>query len=201
MTLNIKDITMLCIDNGVDVEIFSAVNESNPNKPLRTAALITLDEVVRVDFGEKKYGYLVSRIHLANNHKVIIPINDLISGITSYENTKRWKGGSNSNNNPLPRSVTVKEEGNVVTVEGTLSEMFFGVPNAEHGEAVALTVTAEVCALVGSKPVPQKMTDEVHVITYVGDLGDVDINDHVIVTGSYKVGHGIIGTAIEKVTE
>jgi hypothetical protein len=103
---NLKDIVGLCLDNDVDIEIFHGNSdvsiERKPENKVRAVALITLVglKVVRVDFGDKKHGQLVSRVHAADNHRDVIKIADLVEEIASYKGALRKRWGVASNRSP-----------------------------------------------------------------------------------------------------
>lgn len=90
MTRNIKDIINLCLEHDVDFEVYSGVNTSKPGNAVKATMLIDLGESIRIDFGDKKHGQLVSRVHVANNHKLVVDIEELVTAITLHENENVW---------------------------------------------------------------------------------------------------------------
>jgi hypothetical protein len=86
MTYNLAEIIGICIENNVD---FEAVHGDN-GKSFRTALLVNVGDVIRADFDAPARGRLLSRVHLASNHKVVVKIDDLVTAIKSYNNPNRW---------------------------------------------------------------------------------------------------------------
>lgn len=101
MTYNLTEIVGLCIAHNID---FEAVHGDNQNS-FRTALLVNVGETIRVDFGSAARGQLVSRVHLASNHKVAVKIDDLIAAIKSYHNPNIWVNASSSaHGNTMPHA-------------------------------------------------------------------------------------------------
>jgi hypothetical protein len=95
----------LCLSYGVDVEIFHGISPSKAVNSgddyrftfLRMGALIKLPAPIRVDFGDRKHGTQVSRIHLASDHTVTFTQDELLRAISSFHPTAQWGTAANSN--------------------------------------------------------------------------------------------------------
>jgi hypothetical protein len=98
MIYNIKAILDICLERNINVQVFHGKNTSGQ---WRSAAVIELDKAVRVDFGDKAHGQRISRVHIANDHKVVIKIPDLIEALENYESNSRWSVGSITNAEPV----------------------------------------------------------------------------------------------------
>lgn len=144
----IKDIATLCLDNDVDFEVF---NGENTYKQNRKAMLIQLSTPIRVDFGDKKHGERISRIHYASDHKLTVKTEELIQAIQRDETeTKRWSTGtvtvgnfSRSNGNSVVLSGTVEQEAESVKLDGK----FWNVFTVKTVHRALNTLTQEVVTL------------------------------------------------------
>ena len=109
-----KEIANLCLDHNVDFEVMHGDN----NNSFRTAFLIEVGETIRVDFGAASHGSLVSRVHVASDHKIVVKIDELVVAIVNYRNAKRWGNESAKlENQRLPYHVEYENDCIVLTGE------------------------------------------------------------------------------------
>lgn len=87
MSKSIKEVLELCVINDVDFEMFHGLNS---NDQIRTTMLVDLGETIRLDFGDKKHGQLISRAHVANNHKLVVKVSDVMDAIKLHKNSNTW---------------------------------------------------------------------------------------------------------------
>lgn len=92
---NLNSMVSLLLANEVGFEVFYGENTSKRTADTRAAMLIELSPAVRIDFGDAKHGKLVSRIHVANNHKLTIRVEDLVQQIESFTSTAPWHTAAN----------------------------------------------------------------------------------------------------------
>ena len=91
MTYNINDIISLCLTHDVDFEIFHGdTRHKNEGSNVRAAMLIELSPALRIDFGDKRHGCLVSRIHVANSPLLKVTSEQLIESIEANTVDNVW---------------------------------------------------------------------------------------------------------------
>lgn len=90
MTHTLASLVQLCLNHDVDFEIYHG--ESTNKNGSRATMLLDFSPKpsIRVDFGDKKHGQRVSRIHIANNHHLTVKVDDLVKSITENTVGKAW---------------------------------------------------------------------------------------------------------------
>ena len=86
----IFEVVALCLKHDVDFEVWNA----NTDNSQRSAMLINLTPAVRVDFGDKAHGQQISRVHLADNHRIAVNAEALMESIRLNNVDARWNAGT-----------------------------------------------------------------------------------------------------------
>lgn len=113
MTYNMKEIANLCLDHNVDFEVMHGNNNTN----FRTAFLINVGEIIRVDFGAASHGSLASRVHVADDHIKVVKIDDLINSIKEFHNPNRW---GNKSATRVEQQKPYRVADKTITLEGSV---------------------------------------------------------------------------------
>jgi len=99
MKHSLTSMVALCIENDVDFEVFhgESTNKSSGN---RATMLIDFspNPAIRIDFGDKKHGKLVSRIHVAGDYRLKLKIEQVIASIESHVTLNDWKTEATNEN-------------------------------------------------------------------------------------------------------
>ena len=112
----IFEVVALCLKHDVDFEVWNA----NTDNSQRSAMLINLTPAVRVDFGDKGHGQQISRIHLADNHRLAVNAEALMESIKGNNVDARWNAGT-TRDPAMFRSVG----GGRVSVMGKVTDLTF----------------------------------------------------------------------------
>jgi hypothetical protein len=125
--------------------------------------LVVLDATIRVDFGDKAHGQLVSRVHVADDHKVPVKIEELVAAIKSSTVKKHWgTAASTLEDHRMPHGYLDNESKK--TLHGKIVRVISGLDNG----TVILSLTEYV--LVDGKPEP---TEPFEVSIIVPDISIV----------------------------
>jgi len=89
-TYNLQSVVNLLLENEVGFELFYGENDSTREISTRAALLVDMAPAVRIDFGDNKNGTLVSRVHIANNHKINIRVEDFVEQVKVHKTIKPW---------------------------------------------------------------------------------------------------------------
>jgi hypothetical protein len=91
---NLSAIVALCLENEVSFKLSYGENKSKRVPTIRAAMAIDLVPAVNIEFGDSKHGTLVSRIHVANNHKLTVRVDELIKQIKESSIKPIWNTSS-----------------------------------------------------------------------------------------------------------
>ena len=98
---NLNSIVALCLENEVSFELSYSENLSKRTSSTRAAMTINLSPAVSIEFGDAKHGTLVSRIHVTNNHKLSVRVNELAEQIKASTLKPRWFTSATVSKNAL----------------------------------------------------------------------------------------------------
>lgn len=122
---NLNAIVALCLENEVSFALSYGVNLSKKVPATRAAMTIDLVPAVSIEFGDAKHGTLASRIHVANNHKLTVRIDELVKQINASSLKPRWTTSATSEK----RSIVISQ--GLTSGVGTGTTAATGVINSD----------------------------------------------------------------------
>ena len=108
MTHDLKSIVSLLLEKEVNFEVFYSTDATKKGEDaLRVTLLVELDPTVRVDFGDKRHGQLIRRIHVSSDHRLTLSEQDFVDSInTAAEEGKLpWVTQATTSKSPALASV------------------------------------------------------------------------------------------------
>ncbi len=180
---NIYELTGLCLKHDVDFEIWNAETTTGS---VRAAMVINLTPAVRVDFGDKEHGQVPSHIHVADNHRLEVKIDNLVNYITQNKVDADWKNGTKTIS-----SIFKSVGGGRVAVTGFVVDQQFETVNGEVIEWLDLEVCSSVRnlltgAIIKSSPVVIRCRSVINEMLKKLHREDIPMGLEVYAEGYYK---------------
>lgn len=161
----------LCVKHDVDFEVYHG---QSTNKGSGSRATMLLDfspkPSIRIDFGDKKHGQRVSRIHVANNHHLTVKLEDVLKSIEGNEVVNDWRTQAAGTSDDVVAVLRNGINEGSVSVNGKVVD---GAKLVEKEEQIFLTFTLAV---------PHFTRNTI--------TGDVHKHEDVIINVEYKLPEG-----------